>query len=254
MYESNCLLHMSRNGIPFKGPLRCDGNIHRFSRDAKQTQPDEWYVAHSGFLSSGQCYLYCSYGSWSEGSKFEYNSLEESSQKITYSAIERKELQAKIEENRRLVLIKHQKKRHEEAAEKAKVIWDKALKKPSSEGHTAYLRLKGIDSYTARFGSNPSGYEALIFPLWNIDGQIRSLQFISVGRDGVVYKTLAGGEKRGCFCVIGDLKNVQTFFVSEGFATAASIHQATGQSVVIAFDAGNLEPVIASLRTKYLAK
>src|ERR1700722_5751565 len=102
MYESNCILHMSRNGIPFQGPLVCDGNIHRYSRDAKKNQPDEWYVAHSGLLPSGQCYLCCSYGSWSDGSKSEYKSWEESSHRSYYSSFDQKELQSKIEENRRL--------------------------------------------------------------------------------------------------------------------------------------------------------
>ncbi len=118
MYESNCLLQMSRNGTPFQGPLICDGNIHRFSRDTKQTNPDEWYFSYTGLLHSGQCYLYCRYGFWSEGSEFEYKSWEESYNKIScLSAIEHKELQAKIEENRCLVLIEEW-KRHEEAAEK----------------------------------------------------------------------------------------------------------------------------------------
>jgi putative DNA primase/helicase len=71
MYESNCLLHMSQNGIPFQGPLICDGALHRFSRDGKGN-PDEWYLAYSGLLNSGQLYTYCIYGSWSDGSKFEY--------------------------------------------------------------------------------------------------------------------------------------------------------------------------------------
>ena len=69
MYESNCLLHMNQNGFPFQGPLICDGAIHRFSIDAKRNQPDEWYVAHLASLPSGQAYLYCSYGSWSDGKK-----------------------------------------------------------------------------------------------------------------------------------------------------------------------------------------
>jgi putative DNA primase/helicase len=120
MYDSNCLRHMSQNDIPFYGPLVCDGEIHRFSRDAKKNQLDEWYVAHSGLLSSGQSYLCCSYGSWSDGRKFEYKSWEDSSNKV-YTPIDRKDLQSKIEENRRLALVEQQ-KRHEEAAERARTI------------------------------------------------------------------------------------------------------------------------------------
>ncbi len=47
MYESNCLLHMNKNGIHFQGPLITDGAIHRFSIDAKRNQPDEWKIEKS---------------------------------------------------------------------------------------------------------------------------------------------------------------------------------------------------------------
>lgn len=121
MYESDCLLRMNQSGVPFPGPLVCDGTIHRFSRDAKKTQPDEWYVAYSGQLASGQPFFCCSYGSWSDGNKFEYKSWEDAPNKIHYSPIDRKELQSKIEENRRLALIEQQ-KQHQEAAKKAQEI------------------------------------------------------------------------------------------------------------------------------------
>lgn len=39
--------------------------------------------------------------------------------------------------------------------------------------------------------------------------------------------------------------------VCEGFATGASIHEATGHAVVVAFDRGNLEPVAKALRKQY---
>lgn len=189
MYESNCLVQMSRNGTPFQGPLVCDGNIHRFSRDAKGNQRDEWYVAHSGHLPSGQSYLCCSYGSWSEGSKFEYKSWEESSHKIDYSAIERKELQAKIEENRRLTLIE-QKMRHEEAAVKAKAIWETS----SSAGSHPYLKEKGVQAYGVRFNDH-----SLLIPVKNMEGKISSLQFIYQEDGKFLKRFLMGGRREVVF-------------------------------------------------------
>lgn len=241
MYESNCLLHMSRNGNPFQGPLVCDGNIHRFSRDDKRTQPDEWYVAHSGFLSSGQCYLCCSYGSWSEGSKFEYKSWEESSQKSSYSAIERKELQAKIEENRRLALIE-EKKRHEEAAEKAKAIWERS----SSTGSHPYLKEKGVKVYGIRFNGH-----SLLVPLKNIEGKISSLQFIYQEDGKFLKRFLTGGEKRGCFHLIGKIEPGSLICVAEGYVTGASWHEAVLFPTVIAFDSDNLAAVVEVFRSRY---
>jgi len=41
-----------------------------------------------------------------------------------------------------------------------------------------------------------------------------------------------------------------TILIAEGFATAASLHEATGHQVFIAFDAGNLVNVAKIIRAK----
>ncbi|MCE5317471.1 MAG: hypothetical protein LLG04_08965, partial [Parachlamydia sp.] len=95
--ESDCLLAMAQNGIPFEGPLKISGKIERFSRDHKKKEEDEWYVGHSGISSRGYAYLSVTYGSWSEGSTFEFRSSdsdtsipEEDLQEIRRSAEEAK--------------------------------------------------------------------------------------------------------------------------------------------------------------------
>lgn len=55
-YKQNCLFHMCANGIPFDGTLKCDGELHRFSMDAKVNQPDEWYACHEGISLKGNPY------------------------------------------------------------------------------------------------------------------------------------------------------------------------------------------------------
>lgn len=44
---------------------------------------------------------------------------------------------------------------------------------------------------------------------------------------------------------------VDRLFICEGYATGASIHEATGHAVAVAFDSGNLKPVAEALRRKY---
>ena len=39
--------------------------------------------------------------------------------------------------------------------------------------------------------------------------------------------------------------------VCEGYATGASLHDATGEAVAVAFNSGNLEAVALDLRAKY---
>ena len=60
---------------------------------------------------------------------------------------------------------------------------------------------------------------------------------------------LTGGRKRGCYYAIG--RPVDALCIAEGYATAATIHEATGQATACAFDAGNLEPVARALRGKF---
>ena len=50
---------------------------------------------------------------------------------------------------------------------------------------------------------------------------------------------------------MGELKPGKPIFVTEGYATGASVYMAIQQATVVAFDAGNLEPVINDLRKAY---
>jgi uncharacterized protein (DUF927 family) len=73
------------------------------------------------------------------------------------------------------------------------------------------------------------------------------LQFIHP--DGTKrFKT--GGKKKGCFFGINSEKGISNdlIFIAEGYATAASIREATGYAVAVAFDAGNLESVARAMR------
>ena len=57
---------------------------------------------------------------------------------------------------------------------------------------------------------------------------------------------LPGGRKKGLFHWIG--QRTETVCLSEGYATGATIHEATGYRVVVCFDAGNLPVVPESVR------
>jgi AAA domain/Toprim domain len=79
-------------------------------------------------------------------------------------------------------------------------------------------------------------------------GELHCLQFI--GPDGEK-RFLAGGRVTGCYFSIGAVKGSHTLCIAEGYATAATIYEATGYPVAVAFNAGNLEPVARSLRAKF---
>jgi hypothetical protein len=110
------------------------------------------------------------------------------------------------------------------------------------EGHP-YLERKGITVprslrvYTARDGTRLLAVPMYAFDM-NGQPQLTSLQLVD--GDGQK-KFLTGGRVEGCFFSIkGDASII---VICEGWATAFSIWQATGLSVVAAFNASNLIPV-----------
>lgn len=97
---------------------------------------------------------------------------------------------------------------------------------------------------------SPDGRK-LIIPLRNIRGEIRTVQIINEDGDKFFEK---GGQKRGCFHLLGGeekLKKQGRVFLAEGYATAASLYEATGRPVAACMDSANLEPVAKALREKY---
>lgn len=59
------------------------------------------------------------------------------------------------------------------------------------------------------------------------------------------------GRKQGTFHGLGEPKTEGPLLLSEGYATAATIYEATGHATAAAFDAGNLMPVAIALRERY---
>lgn len=85
-----------------------------------------------------------------------------------------------------------------------------------------------------------------MIPLTDANGKVWSLQFINP--DGSK-RFKAGGRINGCYHAIGSLTDI--LYICEGYATGATIHEATGCGVAIAFNAGNLKPVALALRKKH---
>src|SRR5262249_53778491 len=77
--------------------------------------------------------------------------------------------------------------------------------------------------------------------------ELRSLQFIC-GSTGKKLFLRDGAVQGYCF-IIGS--PTDEIYVAEGYATAASIHEATGSAVAVAFNAGNLLLVAQGLRERF---
>jgi putative DNA primase/helicase len=132
-----------------------------------------------------------------------------------------------------------EKARHEKAKSKAAYIC--SLTTPAPESHH-YLTTKRIKPHGAKLGRD----NTLIIPLQNSEGELVNLQFISESGEK---RFLSGGLKKACFYILHG--NTEKILVAEGFATGASLFEATGFLTVVAFDAGNLEPVSIEIRKLY---
>lgn len=86
----------------------------------------------------------------------------------------------------------------------------------------------------------------LVIPVRDIRGGIQTLQFITSGGEK---RMLAGNSPTGCFHRIG--KPSDCIVIAEGYATAASLHEADRVAVAVAFFADNLKPVALALKNKY---
>ena len=87
----------------------------------------------------------------------------------------------------------------------------------------------------------------LIVPVM-IDGVISSLQFIDANGGK---QFLPGGKVKGGSFTLGAPIDVNTILLCEGYATAASLREATGFPVVMAFGKDNLLPIAKLLRERH---
>lgn len=151
---------------------------------------------------------------------------------------EKKERQRKIEAARKAAQ-EELRRQQETTAQKALELWRGLAK---CENHP-YLSKKQVPAYNLRVSG-----EYLVIPLYDTSGKIWSLQYINEAGEK---RFLSGGRKKGCYFPIG--KPDKQLVICEGYATGASIHQATGLAVAVAFDVGNIESVTQALKNKYPA-
>ena len=117
---------------------------------------------------------------------------------------------------------------------------------PAASGQEQYLVSKGVG---ADGGLKTDRHGNVVIPLYNVDGEFRSLE--RIWPDG--NKVLAtGGQAWGAFYVVGgQLRDGNDIHYAEGYSTAKSINEATGQPVVMTVNAGNMVEVAGKLNEAY---
>ena len=148
-------------------------------------------------------------------------------------------------EHRRLERLARQRR----AAARAARIWTSAVRLspgPAGQMENVYLRAKGISGHGVRM--DMAG--RLIVPARDILGRLHSLLFIDAAG---AKRFLKDGRKAGLMHAIdaAAMAPAGVVFIAEGYATAASVHEASGLPAIAAFDAGNLAPVAQALRDRH---
>jgi phage/plasmid primase-like uncharacterized protein len=132
------------------------------------------------------------------------------------------------------------------AALRAATLWRRG--KPLSADHP-YLQRKGVGAHP-KLRRLPWG-SAIMAPVENADGDLRSLQFIAA--DGS-RRFLRDGEIAGNFCfLVGSVKleRAESILICEGIATGLTLYEATGLPVACAFSCNNLTAAAKAVRERF---
>lgn len=208
---------MKKQGFECDDDIVMDGEIHRYKVPGdKIGKKNGWYV----FFRRGDK-VFGVFGDWKAGARGTIGGKSPEIQQVM--------AKKKLRDDTRALL----------AAKRAKSEWDAAAGCWTTRNANGYLVRKRVKSY----GIRRSG-DALLIPMYR-DGAIVGLQRIEP--DGTKRFT-PGCVKKASSFLIGDPG--PTLVVAEGYATGASLHQATGLPVLVTFDCGNIMPAVQSYKGK----
>jgi len=233
--EEQLIDAMREAGLEPPDQVILDGKIHRFRSGTKGTggkggDKPGWYLVFGDGVPAGR------FGCWRAGVEVTWRA--DVGRKLTPTeemAHARRVAEAKALRDAEL------ERQHQVAADTVETIWSSAS---AAHPDHPYLARKGIGTHGARL----TGDGRLVVPLFDKDGQLCSLQYISHD-GGKLYHP--GGEAGGKFWMVGTMDEPGTLYVAEGFATAATVHETTGRPCVVAYSASSLVPVTGTLREMY---
>lgn len=215
-------------------PILADGRLHRCHAAGRHGRGDAAYLLHIDGVPAGGL------ENWRDGLGWQTWRCELAR---ALTDAERQDLHersraARAERDRDIA------ERHAAARRTAARLWAGAAPAPADH---PYLASKGVQPFGLRVWRG-----ALLVPVRDLAGELHSLQFI--GADGSK-RFLRGGRVQGLACWVGPPHEPgdpeSPILIAEGFATGASLHEATGHPVAVAFNAGNLEPVARAVRDRW---
>jgi putative DNA primase/helicase len=237
---------LQSNHLRIENPI-IDGRIHRCLTDIDKKKDRGWYVLYELRCDNGDILITGSCGYWqgNENNELKIELTGHEVSKAEQKLIKQKQAETKKQQDAET------KARHEKAAAECEVIWNNA--KP--HGDNDYFQAKQIQAHGLRFTDEG----AALVPMCDVAGRIRSLQYIYDSHSDFVKQKKRnkdfhyGGGKKGFHHLIGGIPTT-VLLVAEGYATAATLHEATNLPVAVCFDAGNIAPVVEAFRKRYWNK
>ena len=207
-----------------------DGRLHRFRVEGDHRgSRNGWLVLHDDGLPAGV------FGSWRTGQPHRWRA--EGGEALTPEQRRREERRIKEARAQRAV---EERSRREQARVRAGSLWAQA--RPAEDDHP-YLREKQAPALGLR-----QMKDRLVAPVRDLDGALHSLAFINPEGEK---RFLTDGAVEGHCHVLGDLYHAHAMLLCEGYATGASLHQASGWPVVVCFNRANLLPVARAVHRRY---
>ena len=229
-FEMDFIQAIKEAGLEPPDKIVVDGQFNRFSSEGRPSDKSGWYVLND----LPHCAIAGAFGCWRTGIKQSWSSVKMS------TLSKEKQRQAKKAMDDSIQKAKDERKVSEEKTSRfAQSLWEKA--EPAQSSHK-YLSKKKISPLDLR-QNRRDGKDVLLVPLRDQDGKLWSLQRIYP--DGNK-QFLKDGRSSGLMHTLGE--PTPTRIIAEGFSTGASIHEATGHCVHIAFNCHNLKSVAESIR------
>jgi putative DNA primase/helicase len=256
-------------GLVLDKPLTFDARIQRWKVTGEDNERRGWTRLKEWTSKAGNTYIVGTFGIWhgTDDGRMKIEINRETTQ------LSRDDLEAmrKAHQEAERRLKEERKFDAKTAAAWAATVWAGCA--PCTEHD--YLARKGIQAHGLRVlnstesitlaGVDDSNHYrlkcaigALVVPMHDQHGNVNGIQFIyprgharskKIERDKEFWP--AGMAMGGSFGVIGPIQRNGILLVAEGYATAATLFEASGQSVAYAFSANNLAKAGKILRKQY---
>ncbi len=262
---------LQSRGMIIDKPLLLDSQIQRWKVAGEDREKRGWTRLREWMSKSGAVYIVGAHGIW-HGNDDGYTKVAMPDKDSQEAPLSKEDIAAIAEANkeaaRRIAEVRKQEAKT--AGAWAAIVWSNCQPVENHE----YLTRKQIQPHGTRLLESTDGMVfdgiddtnkwrlsqaigALVVPMHDENGNVCGVQFVygkghkrreKIDTDKEFWPT--GMAMAGSFGIVGPLRRTGVSLVTEGFATACSLHESTGHSVVYAFSANNLLKAAKSIRKK----